>query len=58
MDLVINDPSLQANVLFGRVQSDMMQFDEIAREFPDRDYYLYRAESQRLLAIELHEPRE
>lgn len=46
MDLITNEPSLTASILFGRLVETETPLESIARAFPDRRIYVYDAKTK------------
>lgn len=51
LDLVVNDPDLNAPVLFGRFVASRMSLGAIANAFPERALYLYNDRTDRLARV-------
>ena len=59
IDYVVNHPSLDAAVLFGRYRSEVTNAEDVVAAFPDRDVYLIRlltGEFERLSRASIAEP--
>jgi hypothetical protein len=50
IDFVVNEPGLQADILFGRRRPET-NLSEIVRLFPNRTCYLYRVKQRQLTRI-------
>lgn len=48
IDYVVNDPSWDAQILYGRYRSDLYTDQEILKAFPKRKCYLYRVKQNRI----------
>ncbi len=51
IDFVLNDPDLQADVLYGRFRPDDIGLPKILRLFPNRAIYLFRATRWQLVRV-------
>ena len=53
IDYIVNDPALEADVLYGRYRPGKTDPANIVRLFPNRRCYLYRVKSRQLARLTL-----